>query len=104
MQSISTISGIILRYVIGILGPLIIFSVYLVFCIFFIESPYFDQSYADDLNRTAQNSGSEEKISESRQRLTNLLRGKSYRLSNDSIRVVYAAPLIIDSSKMKMGR
>ncbi len=29
----------------GILGPFLIFSVYLVFCIFFIESPYIDLSY-----------------------------------------------------------
>ncbi|UCD81501.1 MAG: patatin-like phospholipase family protein [Desulfobacterales bacterium] len=88
MQRLSRITGRILRYVVGILGPMIIFSVYLLFCIFFIESPYFDQSYADDLNQLAGTGTPEQQKTTSQKRLTNLLKGKGYKLSDDKLRVI----------------
>jgi len=94
LQSITRITGLILRYVIGILGPLIIFSVYLVFCIFFIESPYFDQSFADDLNRLARADTPAQESAVSRTKVTNLLKGKGYKISSDRLRVT----LISDKS------
>ena len=87
LQSVTRITGLILQYVVGIVGPLIIFSVYLVFCIFFIESPYFDQSYAEDLNRWARTDTPEQQKAMSRIRLIDLLKGKGYKLSNDKLRV-----------------
>lgn len=50
IQTVSKVTLTILKYVVGIIGPLFIFSVYLLFCIFFIESPYFDEKYAKDLD------------------------------------------------------
>lgn len=87
LQQATKITGILLRLIIGILGPLIIFSMYLVFCIFFIESPYFDQSYADDLNRLAAKDTLEQQKTVSQKRLINLLKGKGYMLSDDKLQV-----------------
>ncbi len=48
-QSLSKITVKIATMSAGILGPLLIFSIYLIFCVFFIESPYFDIDYRQEL-------------------------------------------------------
>ena len=49
-QSLSKITVKIATMAGGILGPLLIFSIYLIFCVFFIESPYFDINYRQELD------------------------------------------------------
>ena len=87
IQTVTKITGGILRYVIGILGPLIIFSIYLVFCIFFIESPYLDESYGGVLDQFARGETGEKNRSECQVRLIHVLKGKGYRLTDSRIRV-----------------
>ena len=82
IRSVSKITLIVLRYVVGILGPVFIFSVYLVFCIFFIESPYFDKRYASDLDQLANSSMEGDAKYICQTRLCNLLRGKEFQISD----------------------
>jgi hypothetical protein len=74
------ITETILRLIIGVLGPLIIFSVYLVFCILYIESPYLDKSYADLLDQVAEGATSEEVREGDQIQLSKLLKGKGFEL------------------------
>ena len=93
IQSVSKVTLFILRYVVGVLGPLLIFSVYLLFCIFFIESPYFEDHYAQDLNRLGGISQvGEETKNTSRTKLINLLKGKEYDVRASDFEVTILAP------------
>jgi hypothetical protein len=92
IQNVSKITLTILRYVVGILGPLFIFSVYLLFSTFFIESPYFDENYAQDLDRLGRIFVSERMKNISRTNLINLLQGKQFPLLDDDIEVKITSP------------
>jgi Patatin-like phospholipase len=92
IQNLSKLSGVVLRCAIGVLGPLIIFSIYLVFCIIFIESPYFDKSYAEVLDRTATNQSCGNGSDNCQHRLNDLLTGKGFKAQGDNIRVQITAP------------
>jgi predicted acylesterase/phospholipase RssA len=83
----SRIPLIILRYVIGVLGPLFIFSVYLLFCIFFIESPYFDEDYALHLNRLGGGTWNVCQKEKCQPELRRVLKGKDYKLSTEDTQV-----------------
>ena len=76
------ITGIVLRLIIGILGPLLVFSIYLVFCMFFVESPYCDKSYADVLELLAKGATTttEEERAGAQTQLYQMLKGKGYEL------------------------
>jgi hypothetical protein len=92
IQNVSGFSLNILRYVVGILGPVLIFSVYLLLCIFFIESPYFDETYAQDLDRLGRVFVSDRMKYVSRTNMANLLRGKQFQISADDIEVKIKVP------------
>ena len=87
IQTVSKVTLTILRYVVGIIGPLFIFSVYLLFCIFFIESPYFDEKYAADLDRLTMPYVSKDMKILCQTKLSNLLKGKEFPLFDSNIQV-----------------
>ncbi len=91
IQSVSKFTLVILRYVVGVLGPFLIFSVYLLFCIFFIESPYFDENYSQDLDRLGRVSETDGVKNESRTRVINLLQGKQYDVVVNDFKVEITA-------------
>ncbi len=85
-QSISKITGRAVGIAVAILGPALIFSIYLIFCILFVESPYFDINYEPVLQKlkpvsnNSETSALEDSRHFSAERLEGLFRGKGYDL------------------------
>ena len=84
----------VLKYFIGILGPLFIFSIYLIFCIFFIESPYLDEDYFRDLDRLGRGTSSKDQKNICQEKLCHVLKGKDFKLSGEEIEVEITSPKI----------
>ena len=92
IQNLSKLSRVIVRYFIGVVGPLVIFAIYLLFCIIFVESPYFDETYAQVLDRTANHQPCGSGGDDCQTRLNDLLKGKGFMVGGENIRVQITAP------------